>query len=72
MATPTACLVPSILKGDRIEDWRLTFEAGTQQLAQGEEGQQKAFRQLLPANINRYVADREAVRDVLKLAPTVK
>ena len=71
MATPYNLPIPPILKGDRIEDWRLTFEAGTQQLAQGEEGQQRAL-QLLPAYINRDVADREAVRDVLKLELTVK
>ena len=59
------------MKGDRIDDWRLSFEAGTQPLAQGENGQQKAL-QLLPVYINRDVADREAVRDVLKLATTVK
>ena len=71
MASPYNLSILPILKGDRIEDWRLTLEAGTQQLAQGEEGQQRALP-LLPAYTNRDVADREEVRDLLKLAPTIK
>ena len=54
-------VVPPLTKGDRVEDWRHCFEAATQHIRALEEEQQKAI-QLLPAYVNRDVADREAVR----------
>ena len=65
MAAPHIVTIPPLLRGDRIEDWRLHFEAGVQQLLDGEEGVRKAL-QMLPAHLNRDIADREDVRDVLK------
>ena len=59
------------MKSERIEDWRLGFEAGIQPLVEREDGDRKAL-QLLPAYINQDIADREAVRDVTKNTPTVK
>ena len=64
-------VIPVLLKSERIEDWRLGFEAGIQPLVEREDGDRKAL-QLLPAYINRDIADREAVRDVTKNTPTVK
>ena len=71
MTTPHSLVIPALLKRERIEDWRLCFEAATQQLLQVDDGERKTL-QILPAYINRDVADREAVRDVTKNTPTVK
>ena len=59
--------VPPLQKGDRIEDWRHLFEASTQHMIAAEDGEQRAI-QLLPAYVNRDIADREAVRDIVKSA----
>lgn len=56
-------------KGERIEDWRHLFEAATLHTRGLEDGEKK---QLLPAYINRNIADREAVRDVLRKATTLE
>ena len=64
-------IIPALLKSERIEDWRLGFEAGIQQLLEREDGDRKSL-QILPAYINRDIADREAVRDVTKNTPTVR
>ena len=64
-------VIPALLKSELIEDWRLGFEAGIQQLLEREDGDRK-FLQILPAYINRDIADREAVRDVTKNTPTVR
>ena len=70
MASATSTL-PPLQKGERIEDWRHLFEAATLHIRGLEEGEKKAI-QLLPAYINRSIADRKAVRDVLKKAVTVE
>lgn len=62
--------IPPLQKGERIEDWRHLFEACTQHMLGTEEGERKAI-QLLPAYVNRDIADREAIRDIVKTAQTV-
>ena len=71
MATHHPLTIPPLMKDDRIEDWRLLFEAGVRHIIEAEDGERKAL-QILPAYINRDIADREAVRDVSKNAPSVK
>ena len=62
--------IPPLQKGERIEDWRHLFEACTQHMLGTEEGERKVI-QLLPAYVNRDIADREAIRDIVKTAQTV-
>ena len=63
--------VPSLQKDDRIEDWRHLFEARTQHMLAADDGEKIAI-QLLPAYVNRDIADREAVRDFVKSANTLE
>ena len=70
MAAPPP-VIPPLTKGDRIEDWRYLFEAATQHILTLEGGQQKAI-QLIPAYVNRDIVDREAARDITKVATTLK
>ena len=63
--------VPPLQKGDRIEDWRHLFEASTQHMLAADGGEKRAI-QLLPAYLNRDIADREAVRDIVKSANSLE
>ena len=60
--------VPSLQKGVRIEE---LFEARTQHMLAADDGEKRAI-QLLPAYVNRDIADREAVRDFVKSANTLE
>ena len=63
--------VPPLQKGDQIEDWRHLFEASTQHMLATDGGEKRAI-QLLPAYVNRDIADREAVRDIVKSANSLE
>ena len=60
--------VPSLQKGVRIEE---LLDESTQHMLAADDGEKRAI-QLLPAYVNRDIADREAVRDFVKSANTLK
>ena len=61
-------IVPSLQKGVRIEE---PLEASTQHMLAADDGEKWAI-QLPPAYANRDIADREAVRDIVKSANTLE
>ena len=63
--------VPALQKGDRISDWRVLFESGTQHVRPDEASEKKVIN-LLPNYVNRSVSDTEAVKMVMKKANTLK
>ena len=63
--------IPALLQGDRISDWRVLFESGTQHIRTDEASEKKVI-QLLPNYINHSVTDMEAVKVVMKRAATLK
>ena len=62
-------VIPPIGDKERISDWRILFEASTEQIRAQDEGEKRVI-QMLPAYINRTFADRECVREVTKTAQT--
>ena len=62
-------VIPSIADQEGISDWRILFEASTEQI-RGQDGGEKRVIQMLPAYVNRSYADRECVREVVKTAQT--
>ena len=54
---------------ERISDWRILFEASTEQIRAQDEGEKRVI-QMLSAYTNRSFADRECVREVTKMAQT--
>ena len=58
--------VPSLQKGDRIEE---LLEARTQHMLAADDGEKRAI-QLLLAYVNKDIADHKAVRDIVKSANT--
>lgn len=69
MTTAPLTVLP-LQKGDRIEAWRNLFEAGTQHIRTTVDGEEKVIH-LSPAYVNCDVADREAVRDIVKKVGTL-
>ena len=63
--------IPVLQHGDRISDWRVLFESGTQHIRADEAGEKKVL-QLLPNYVNRSVTDTEAVKIVMKRTETLK
>ena len=64
-------LASKLLGNDRIADWRVIFEASTEHLRSAENGERHVL-QMLPAYVNRSVADQVLVQDVIKSVETVK
>ena len=64
-------LAPKLEPNDRISDWRVIFEASTEQLRAAENGERHVL-QMLPAYVNRSMADKVLVQDVVKSVDTVK
>ena len=63
-------LAPKLQDNDRISDWRVIFEASTEQLRNAENGERHVL-QMLPAYVNRNTADRVLVQDLVKSVATV-
>ena len=64
-------IAPKLTDKERISDWRIIFEASAEQLRIVENGERQVL-QMLPAYINRSIADQVLVQDVVSSVDTVK
>ena len=58
-------VIPSLQPGDRIEDWKLLFQAFVTLLL-AKDGSEKLAIGLLPGYINRRPAEKELVVEAIK------
>ena len=59
-------VIPPLQAGDRIEDWKLLFQAAVTPLLAKDGGEKLAAIGLLPGYINRRPAEKELVVEAIK------